>query len=226
MIGGAAALSAFVPPVIAQYRPRVPSLCGLTGVRTVELGRSGRDGGSAPPVEVAVDRLQTSKQSGTLRNRRGKRCRARAVRVAASRLSSHGPSFVSRTDMSKKFRIALGTLLFSLSFGCGGSSYSSMPAPTPTPSPSPTGTPVSIVMGASTLTTTAYAPNPVTVAVGGTVTWTNNDSTAHTSTSNGGAWNSGAIAPGGTFSRTFSTAGSFPYHCTIHPGMVGTVNVQ
>ncbi len=74
------------------------------------------------------------------------------------------------------------------------------------------------------MTTTAFAPNPVAVAVGGTVTWTNNDSTTHTSV--GGAWNSGAIAPGGTFSMTFPAAGSFPYHCSIHPGMVGTVTVQ
>ena len=76
------------------------------------------------------------------------------------------------------------------------------------------------------MTTTAYAPNPITVAVGGTVTWTNNDSTTHTSVANGAAWNSGSIAPGGTFKMTFASAGSFPYHCSIHPGMVGTVTVQ
>jgi plastocyanin len=76
------------------------------------------------------------------------------------------------------------------------------------------------------MTTTAYTPNPITVSVGGTVTWTNNDSTSHTSTANGGAWNSGSMAPGGKFSITFSSAGSFPYHCSIHPGMVGTVTVQ
>jgi len=85
---------------------------------------------------------------------------------------------------------------------------------------------VSIVVGASTQTTTAYTPNPVSIAVGGTVMWTNNDSTTHTSTSDGGVWNSGAIAPGRTFSQTFSTAGTFPYHCTIHPRMVGTITVQ
>ena len=34
------------------------------------------------------------------------------------------------------------------------------------------------------------------------------------------------IAPGASFSKTFTSAGSFPYHCTIHPGMVGTVTVQ
>jgi plastocyanin len=73
------------------------------------------------------------------------------------------------------------------------------------------------------LTTTAYAPNPIAVPVGGTVTWTNNDSTTHTSSANGGAWNSGSIAPGGQFSMTFSSAGTFP---SIHPGMVGTITVQ
>jgi plastocyanin len=74
------------------------------------------------------------------------------------------------------------------------------------------------------MTTTAYAPNPMTVAVGTSVTWHNSDNTTHTSTS--GSWDSGGIAPGGSFSHTFSTAGSYTYHCTIHPGMTGTVVVQ
>jgi plastocyanin len=122
-----------------------------------------------------------------------------------------------------KLRIALAAALLAVSFGCG-SSYSSPSTPSPTPSGNQNGTPVSIVGGASTLTTTAFAPNPITVAVGGTVTWTNADNTAHTST--GASWNSGSIPPGGKFSQTFTSAGSFAYHCTIHPGMVGTVTVQ
>jgi plastocyanin len=81
-------------------------------------------------------------------------------------------------------------------------------------------------MGASALTTNAYAPSPVRLALGSSVTWVNNDNTTHTSTADGGAWNSGAIAPGRTFTRTFTSTGSFPYHCTIHPGMVGTIEVQ
>ncbi|HEY2152189.1 MAG TPA: plastocyanin/azurin family copper-binding protein [Vicinamibacterales bacterium] len=76
------------------------------------------------------------------------------------------------------------------------------------------------------MSTTAFAPNPIAASVGGTVTWTNNDSITHTSVANAGAWNSGSIAPGGKFSMTFTVAGSFPYHCSIHPGMVGTVTVQ
>ena len=90
----------------------------------------------------------------------------------------------------------------------------------------PPGTSVSIVMGASSLTTTAYSPSPLRLALGNSVTWINNDVTTHTSTADGGAWDSVAIAPGRTFTRRFTTTGSFPYHCTIHPGMVGTIEVQ
>ena len=81
-------------------------------------------------------------------------------------------------------------------------------------------------MNSSSLTTTAYSPNPINLAVGGSVTWTNNDTTTHTATSNTGLFDSGPIAPNGQFTRTFSTSGTFPYHCTIHPGMVATINVQ
>jgi plastocyanin len=66
----------------------------------------------------------------------------------------------------------------------------------------------------------------VDVAVGDTVTWMNTDTVAHTSTSDASAWDSGSVAPGGQFSRAFQTAGTFQYHCAIHPGMVGTVVVR
>lgn len=116
------------------------------------------------------------------------------------------------------------TGLILLLTACGSSSTSTT---TPSsPSPGAGGTPVAIVSGASIMTTTAYAPNPITVGIGGSVTWTNNDNTSHTATANDATWNSGNIAPGASFTRSFPTAGSFPYHCTIHPGMVGTVVVQ
>ena len=118
------------------------------------------------------------------------------------------------------FRLILVALILSVSVACSSSTPS-------TPSPI-TGSSVSasIVAGSSTLTTTAYSPNPITVPVGGSVIWTNNDSTAHTSTAAGGTWSSGSIAPRGTFTATFPTAGTFRYHCMIHPGMVGTVTAQ
>ena len=115
-------------------------------------------------------------------------------------------------------RLVFAVLFLSFLAACNGDS--------PAPAPSPTGTRVSIVPGSSTLTTTAYSPNPMTINAGGTVTWVNDDAVAHTSTGNGGMWDSGTMQPGARFSRTFPTAGSFPYLCTIHPNMVGTVNVQ
>jgi len=52
------------------------------------------------------------------------------------------------------------------------------------------------------------------------------DAVTHTVTSDNAAWDSGNIPAGGTFKFTFTTAGTFPYHCTIHPGMTGTIIVQ
>jgi MYXO-CTERM domain-containing protein len=49
----------------------------------------------------------------------------------------------------------------------------------------------------------------------------------HTATSDTGAWTTGNIAPGGTSAAVaFPTAGTFPYHCAIHPSMAGTVIVS
>jgi plastocyanin len=81
-------------------------------------------------------------------------------------------------------------------------------------------------MGASALGRAAYNPGDLSIAVGTTVTWTNADVVSHTSTSDATGWNSGVIAPGGQFSFGFPAAGTFSYHCAIHPGMVGTVVVR
>ena len=98
---------------------------------------------------------------------------------------------------------------------------------------------VSIVPGASVLTDDAYSPNPVEVAVGQTIVWTNDDTAFHTVTSGtvgaadaGKLFDSGLAGPnaliskGKTFEHTFDTAGEYPYFCTLHPAMVGTVIVN
>ena len=72
----------------------------------------------------------------------------------------------------------------------------------------------------------SYSPASVTVNVGDTVTWTNSDAQAHTATADDGSWDTGNIANGGTDAVTFATAGTFPYHCDVHPQMTGTVTVQ
>jgi plastocyanin len=65
---------------------------------------------------------------------------------------------------------------------------------------------------------------PTVVKAGTTITWVNKDDTVHTSTSNSGIWNSGIISIGSSFSFTFSTPGTYPYHCNVHP-MTGTIVV-
>jgi plastocyanin len=72
----------------------------------------------------------------------------------------------------------------------------------------------------------AFTPPSLTVPVGTTVTWTNNDTAAHTVTAAGGAFDSGNLSPGQSFSFTFDQAGSFAYACNYHPNMQGTVVVQ
>jgi plastocyanin len=124
---------------------------------------------------------------------------------------------------SRSITLAVGGVaLFALVFAaaCGGS-YGSPTSPT-TPSGGGGG-------GASVTVTIAglsYSPSSVSVAVGGTIAWKNNDSVAHTATSDNGSFDTGSIAPGATSAAiTMSTAGTFTYHCQIHPGMVATVNV-
>jgi plastocyanin len=127
------------------------------------------------------------------------------------------------------FRSGYGVILLAGLLLTACSNDSSAPAPTsPTTPTTPTGATASasIVNGAFSLTTTAFSPNPLSVAVGTTVTWINNDVTTHNATADGGSFATGSIAAGGSASVKLQTAGSFVYHCTIHPGMVATINVQ
>ncbi len=94
---------------------------------------------------------------------------------------------------------------------------------------------VSIVNGATTLGNKSFLPNPITINMGDTITWINNDNTIHTVTSGipntpnaGEIFDSGLtslISPTKTFSHKFINAGEFSYFCRLHPMMVGTINV-
>lgn len=85
----------------------------------------------------------------------------------------------------------------------------------------------SAAAGASAVRIANFAFNPptMTVSVGQTVTWTNGDTVAHTTTSDTNVWNSGVLQPGASFSQTFNTPGTYAYHCMIHPTMMGTITV-
>src|SRR6266568_6139063 len=71
-----------------------------------------------------------------------------------------------------------------------------------------------------------FSPSTVTISVNDQVKWTWIGSQSHSSTSDSGLWDSGIQGNAYVFSKTFSAAGSFPYHCTIHPFMVGSVTVK
>jgi plastocyanin len=71
-----------------------------------------------------------------------------------------------------------------------------------------------------------FDPDPITILEGDSVTWTNNSILLpHTATADDPSWDTGQLDPGMSGTITFLTAGVFPYHCTFHGDMVGTVEV-
>jgi plastocyanin len=130
---------------------------------------------------------------------------------------------------------ALSVLALCLAGACGG--YDPMgPA---APAPTPTSADVNIVKGAAQLTTTAFDPNPKALSLGGaaqvSVRWVNADggggygggaAVTHQIASDDGAFaTSGPLGGGGTYSIALTRAGTYHYHCAIHPSMVGTFTV-
>jgi len=72
----------------------------------------------------------------------------------------------------------------------------------------------------------AFDPSTITIITGTTITWTNKDAIGHSVTSDTGVFDSGIINASGTFSYTFDTAGTFPYHCKVHTIMTASVVVK
>ena len=77
-----------------------------------------------------------------------------------------------------------------------------------------------------------FIPSPVTVDIGASVTWENNDTAAHTATGGSategpsGVFDSSLVMAGSSFSHTFDAAGTFDYFCMVHPWMAGAVMVS
>ncbi|MEX2555272.1 MAG: cupredoxin domain-containing protein [Actinomycetota bacterium] len=72
----------------------------------------------------------------------------------------------------------------------------------------------------------SFIPDTVTIATGGTVTWSNDDDDSHTVNASAGGFASGTMNQGEKFSLRFSSAGTFSYFCAFHSDMKGTVRVQ
>ena len=101
---------------------------------------------------------------------------------------------------------------------------SSPPPPTPSPAPTPTPMPRVIIAIVDNNGAMSYAPNPAQARVGQRVVWQNVHSQVHTATDDGGAFDTGFIAPGATSGPiTIGAPGTFSYHCEVHPPMVGVL---
>jgi plastocyanin len=72
----------------------------------------------------------------------------------------------------------------------------------------------------------AFSPSTITVNVGDTIKWTNQDSAPHTATAKDGSFDTGNLDKGDSGSHTFSKVGTFAYICSVHPSMKATVVVK
>jgi plastocyanin len=70
-----------------------------------------------------------------------------------------------------------------------------------------------------------FQPGDITVTVGDTITWVNVDPALHDAVADDGSWKTERLNPNQTASVTFDTPGSYPYRCTLHGPMRGTVTV-
>ena len=143
--------------------------------------------------------------------------------------------FATSTTKSWFCLLIIG-ILFTLA-ACGGSppaantstpTATTAPTATDTPIPTPTTAPTTAPSGGTSVTVTnfAFSPATLTVKVGATVTWTNKDGVIHTATDNNGAFAGTLAAGGGSYSFTFSKAGTYDYHCARHPYMTAVIIVQ
>lgn len=122
--------------------------------------------------------------------------------------------------MIKSGAIAIVAVLALAGAGCSNSS----PKATATKTPAPGGLGLRPVMILDSL---KFDPQTWDVSAGGTVTWTNSGTIAHVliSGETGGPIKSGTLNANDSYSTVFDTAGTFHYHCSIHPVMKGTVVV-
>jgi len=148
--------------------------------------------------------------------------------------------------MNRSFQAGFLVALVALALVLAACGSSASPAPTTAPAASapaastpaasaPASSAASTAPGTSTgggggnavtIQNFSFGPATLEVPVGTTVTWTNKDSTNHTATADDGSFDSKAISTGQTFTQTFTTAGTFTYHCSIHTTMTGTITVK
>jgi plastocyanin len=117
-------------------------------------------------------------------------------------------------------------------WGCGGNGYStgggatpSSPTPSSSNSPSPSSSAGVVTINVVAINgAQSFSPNPATLPAGQMVVWHNVDTTTHRVVLNDGSVDTGNLAPGASSQPMVIGAAGGPYHCAIHPEMVGSVN--
>jgi plastocyanin len=142
---------------------------------------------------------------------------------------------LSRSTLAWRAAVVVAAALFVLTLGllavaCGGGSGGTTATTAGTGTTVATAGAGTTAGGATTvqviMNNRAYDPATVTIKVGDTITWVNQDAPKHDVVADNGEFKSDLFDKGATFSFTFTKAGTYPYHCSIHPGMTGTVIVQ
>ena len=108
--------------------------------------------------------------------------------------------------------------------GCGGNSYSSGSGNPTSPTPQPSVSGVVTVNVVAVNGAQSFSPNPATVPAGQMVVWHNTDRVTHRVVLNNGSLDTGDLRAGESSQPMALSGGGGPYHCSIHPSMVGTIS--
>jgi len=128
------------------------------------------------------------------------------------------PATTMRRLVGPLLLVAAVAIIAAACNGTGSTAYGA-PASTAATTTAATATNAATIKGFS------FQPDVLKVKVGAKVTWTNDDTVAHTVTADTNSFASGNLQPAGSFSFTFTRPGTYAYHCSIHPSMHGSVVV-
>ena len=128
------------------------------------------------------------------------------------------PATTMRRLVGPLLLVAAVAIIAAACNGTGSTAYGA-PASTAATTAAATATNAATIRGFS------FQPDVLKVKVGAKVTWTNDDTVAHTVTADTNSFASGNLQPGGSFSFTFTRPGTYAYHCSIHPSLHGSVVV-
>ena len=127
--------------------------------------------------------------------------------------------------MQKRFIFFFMPLVAVMACGGGGNSNSGSSNNPTSPNPPVTTPPAPQATDKVTVENNQFTPADIQVSPGTTVTWTwGAGASTHNVTFSDGVTSNDRAS--GSYTRTFAAAGTFPYSCTLHPGMSGTVTVK